>query len=76
MRKGFWVLILILLFAASIYLYKLNMDKENAIANGDNETNPLENLDRLENIYFWILGAIGVIVVMFVISFLLRKKTF
>lgn len=76
MRKGFWVLILILLFIASVYLYKLNLDKQESISNGNNETNLLENLDEFENIYFWIFGAVGVIVFLFIIFSLARRRTY
>lgn len=76
MKKGFWVLIIILLIAASAYVYKLNLDKQEVIVNGENKTGLLENLDEFENIYFWIFGAVGVIVVLFVIFSLIRKKSY
>jgi len=76
MRKGFWVLILILLFAASAYVYKLNLDKQETIVNGENETNLLENLDEVENIYLWMFGAVGVIVIFVVILAMIKKKSY
>lgn len=76
MKKGFWVLIIILLFVASAYVYKLNLDKQEVVVNGDNKTDLLENLDEFENIYFWIFGAIGVIVVLFVIFSLIKKQSY
>ena len=76
MKKGFWVFIIILLFAASAYVYKLNLDKQEAIATGENQTGLLANLDNFENIYFWIFGVVGVIVVLFVALAMIRKKSY
>lgn len=76
MRKGFWILIIILLFAASAYVYKLNLDKQETISDENNETNLFENLDKVENNYFWIFGIIVVIIVFFVAFSFIRKKSY
>lgn len=76
MRKGFWVLILILLFIASAYLYKLNLEKEQAISEENNETDLIKNLDEFENIYFWIFGAVVAIIFLFIVFSLARRRTY
>jgi hypothetical protein len=76
MRKAFWVLILLILFLACAWLYKLNLEKEQAIGEGENETNFIWDLDEFETKYLWIFGGLVVVVISFIIFSVIREKAY
>ncbi len=63
----------VLLLIASIFVYKLNLEKESV--NKTEETQEL-TLDKLTNVYYWVFGAVGTIIILFIIFFLIGKRTY
>ncbi len=71
MKKGVLITMFVLLLIASIFVYKLNLEKESV--NKIEETKEL-TFDRITNIYYWIFGAVGTIIILFIIFFLIGKR--
>ena len=73
MKKGVLITIFVLLLIASIFVYKLNLEKESV--NKTEETQEL-TFDKIINIYYWVFGAVGTIIILFIIFFLIGKRTY
>ena len=73
MNKEVWIIIFVLLLIASIFVYKLDLEKESV--NKTEETQEL-TLDKITNIYYWVFGAVGIIIILFLIFFLIGKRTY
>jgi len=66
MKKGVLITMFVLLLIASIFVYKLNLEKESV--NKIEETNEL-TFDKITNIYYWVFVAVGTIIILFIIFF-------
>ncbi len=73
MKKYVLITMFVLLLIASIFVYKLNLEKESV--NKTEETQEL-TLDKLTNVYYWVFGAVGTIIILFIIFFLIGKRTY
>ncbi|HEB47236.1 hypothetical protein LCGC14_2806430 [marine sediment metagenome] len=71
MKKGVLITMFVLLLIASIFVYKLNLEKESV--NKIEETNEL-TFDKITNIYYWVFVAVGTIIILFIIFFLIGKR--
>jgi NADH:ubiquinone oxidoreductase subunit 6 (subunit J) len=71
MNKGAWVAIFILLIAASAFVYKLSLEKDSTEATEEDQE---LTFDSLNNTYYWLFGAVGVILILLLVAFLVMNK--
>jgi NADH:ubiquinone oxidoreductase subunit 6 (subunit J) len=72
MNKGAWITIFILLIAASAFVYKLSLEKEPTEATEEDQE---LNFDSLNKTYYWIFGAVGAILILLLVAFLVMNNS-